>query len=315
MSLAVEARPVALDSVVGNKLVRDSLQSLLDANDLQTIPHSYLFYGPAGCGKTTLARIMAQGYGCSETDIVEINAADLRGIDMVRDQIVRPLSFKPLGGVIAFILDEAHQLSKDAMNCLLKPLEDCPVFCYFFLCTTEPSQIIKTVRTRCAEYEVTPLDEDELKILLIRAGTKYNINVPDVVIEEIAECSDGCPRTALTILDQVKGIGTVEAVREFAAELSGRDTETLALCRIVVGKRSFEEKVGELFERYKELKNKDSEKLRRAMLGYLRSCLLNFKTVSDANRFSQMVDQLTKVDVWKGGPASFVSCLFKLCAL
>lgn len=321
MSLATEVRPFKLDDFVGNKGTVQSLQGVIKSagSDLKTVPHSFLFSGPSGCGKTTLARIIATAIGCEDSELMEINVADLRGIDMVRERIVMPTQFAPMSGARAYILDEAHQLSKAAQNCLLKPLEDCPEHVWFFLCTTEPKGLIETIRTRCAHYTVGNLSDKELKKVLTNALKYGSIEVDEETLETIVVVAEGCPRTALTILDQVKDVDNPN-VEQIALELTGRDENTLTICRLVVSTASPQErqilqKWDKIRAAWKALPDRDPEKIRRSLLGYLRTCLLNSKSLDDADRFSSMIKQLMKLDLWKGGETCLLSCLFDLCVL
>ena len=152
-------RPKSLDAVVGNGGTVAALQKFLKKGNL---PHTILFKGPSGCGKTTLARILAKELGCGVLDLREYNSADFRGIDTIRD-ISRIMTNAPAAGNCrVFILDEAHQLSKDAQNAALKILEDTPKHVYFFICTTDPQKLIATIRSRCTEMPVDLLKLDEM---------------------------------------------------------------------------------------------------------------------------------------------------------
>ncbi len=143
MGLDLKHRPKSFDRIIGNEDTVEALESYLTKKDLN---HSFLFTGPSGTGKTTLARIVAGELGCEGMDFTEMNSADFRGIDTIRN-IRQQMVFPPMEGKNrGWLLDEAHKLSNDAMNSLLKPLEEPPNHVYFFLATTEPQKLITTIR-------------------------------------------------------------------------------------------------------------------------------------------------------------------------
>ena len=137
-------RPTTLDQMVGNEATIKSLKK-----ELENGSHTFLFTGNAGCGKTTLARIIAKEVGAGELSIREINSADNRGIDTARE-VMEQMRFNPSDGdALVWILDEVHMISSAGPNAFLKALEDTPSHCYFFLCTTNPEKLISPLKTRC----------------------------------------------------------------------------------------------------------------------------------------------------------------------
>jgi DNA polymerase-3 subunit gamma/tau len=163
----------------------------------------FLLIGPSGCGKTTIARIIKRELGCSDFEYSEINAADKRGIDFIRE-IILDCGFLPLfGRVKLLVLDEVHQLTTEAQNALLKVLEDTPEHVYFVLCTTEPENIIETIKTRCATYRVNPLPHPEIRGLLDWVCKEEKKKVRDELLEAISKVCNGSLRQALVLLDQV----------------------------------------------------------------------------------------------------------------
>ena len=132
-------RPKTLARVVGNKSTVEALRSMLEA---RTLPHTLLFHGPSGTGKTTLARIVKNELGCLPTDFHEHNSSDFRGIDFIRE-LRSKVNLAAAGPCRVWIIDECHQLTRDAQNAALKILEDTPSHVYFFLCTTDPQKLIK----------------------------------------------------------------------------------------------------------------------------------------------------------------------------
>src|SRR5690554_5071868 len=166
--LYLKYRPDSLDEVVGNSETVELLRSQLSPDASQPIGRSILFHGPTGCGKTTLGRIVARELGAKGSDIKEIDAADFRGIDTIRE-IRKQIAYKPLEGPYqVWILDEVHRATQDAQSALLKTLEDTPSHVYFILCTTDPQKLLPAIRGRCADYQVRTLNDREMRMLLRR---------------------------------------------------------------------------------------------------------------------------------------------------
>ena len=178
MSLYLKYRPKDLSQIKGNKSLVDSLNNML--SNKETCPHTFLLHGPTGCGKTTIARIIANELGCHERDFIEINTADLRGIDTSRE-IINRSQFAPIqGSIMVWLIDECHKLTNDAQNALLKLLEDTPKHIYIILCTTDPQKLLSTIKGRCIQFQVSPLNDIEMFQLLRRIvrDEKEELNVP-----------------------------------------------------------------------------------------------------------------------------------------
>jgi len=259
MELYKKHRPKALRAMVGNEETVLTVQNLLSNNRL---PHTLLLHGPSGCGKTTLARILRKELNCSEMDFKEINAADFRGIDMVRD-INRAMHSAPLGGKSRiWLIDESHKLSSDAQNAFLKALEDTPSHVWFILCTTDPDKLLKTIRTRSCELSLQPLSQSEMSNLLTKVQKREKIELPEAVLDHIIDLSFGSPRQALVMMDKV--IGLEEKDMKLAIENQARmENESIDLCRALIQKKSWKE-IGSILLGLTE----DPEKTRWAVLNY-----------------------------------------------
>ena len=270
MSLSNKYRPKELDEMVGNEDTIAQLESILSRDE--GIPHAFLLSGPSGCGKTTLARIIAERLGCHRDDFMEMDSADMRGIDTVRE-IRRQMKLHPLSGPCrVWLLDECHQLTKDAQEALLKGLEDAPEHVYFIMATTEPDKLIKTVRNRCSHFMVESLSWTVIKKDLLINTCKGEIRtVPDEVLVEIAKAANGSCRAALVMLDKIIDLDEDEMLGAVEAEQT-IETEAIELCRCLMGGKWDKAK-----KILKGLQKQDPERIRRAVLGYANAVTLGDK--------------------------------------
>lgn len=221
MSFFIKHRPKEFKEFIGNSSIVKSVKSLVEKKE---VPHSWMFTGNSGCGKTTLARLVAKTLGAKPSAIFEINASDMRGIDGVRDILSTIAYASPGSPVKVYILDECHQLTKDAQNALLKSLEDAPNHVYFILCTTDPQKLISTIRTRCKEFKLKPLGEDAMLKLLMETCEKESkvfdsINFQTDVYSEIISAAGGSPRLALNMLEKAVNAKTIDEVRDLISGL------------------------------------------------------------------------------------------------
>ena len=219
-------RPQTFDKVIGQEAVVKTLQNAIINNK---ISHAYLFCGPRGTGKTTVARIFAKALNCvnlredgepccecenckeiSESispDVVEIDAASNNGVDEIRD-IRERVKFLPSGAKYKiYIIDEVHMLSTGAFNALLKILEEPPKHVIFVLATTEPQKLPATIISRCQRFEFKPLNVDNISLNLKYVCEKEGVTISDDALELIGEVADGGMRDALSILDQTISYG------------------------------------------------------------------------------------------------------------
>lgn len=193
-------RPKTFKAVLGQDKAVQMLESLLAK---EKVPHCLMFVGPSGCGKTTLARIMRDKLGCQGVDFAEINAADFRGIDLVRDLRKRQDLAPLLGTCRVWLIDEAHKLTGDAQTAFLKMLEDTPDHVYYFLATTDPGKLIKTIHTRSTVVKVEPLKPKVMQELLQKVADKEEVKISEEVLQRIVEVSEGSARKGLVVLHQI----------------------------------------------------------------------------------------------------------------
>jgi len=272
LPLHLKYRPRTFDEIVGNEEVVESLKALLRKDG---VPHSFLFQGPSGCGKTTLARIVARELGCDEREFYEYNVANVRGIDTIRE-IIQQCRFTPIRGrVKVYVLDECHQLTKDAQNALLKVLEDTPKHVYFILCTTDPEKLIKTIRTRCVTYSVTLLPTPKIVMLLKRVCESEGVNFSPKLLREVARASGGCPRKALVILDSVIGMEDEEEAMAADEKFVPDEVQVVEICRKLIDWRiSPSVKWREISRILKSIED-DPEQIRYMILNYMAKVLLD----------------------------------------
>ncbi len=214
-------RPQTFQEVVGQEHVK---QTLLNALKEQRVAHAYLFSGPRGCGKTTMARILAKAVNCEDktsaepcnkcsscvdimsnraVDIIEIDAASHRGIDEVRE-LREGVKFGPTkGNYKVFILDEAHQLTSGASNAFLKTLEEAPSHAIFILATTEAEKMITTIISRCQRFDFRKITVPETVERLKMIAKKEKVQLEDDAFKMIAAASGGALRDAESLLSQV----------------------------------------------------------------------------------------------------------------
>lgn len=269
MSLYQKHRPTSFDMVLGSKN-QATIKSIRAVIEGGSPPHSFLLKGPHGCGKTTMGRLIANELGCVDDDFREIDSADFRGIDSIRE-IRRVMHFKPLHGERrAWLLDEVHKTSGDAQSALLKGLEDPPPHCYFILCTTDPEKLLPTIRSRCAIYEVHRLTDDDMMKLLRRIAQKEGVQLTRSVLESIVDGAKGHPRDAIQILQQVSS-----SPETAAALIEGRnilESKVLDLYQALIrgtGWKSVRSVLSEL-----KATGEDAEGVRRYVLACCSNALL-----------------------------------------
>lgn len=215
-------RPKNFEEVAGQKEIVKTIKTSLRNGKTS---HAYLFTGPRGVGKTTLARLIAKGVNCLENgitdepcnrcenclainngtflDMVEIDAASNRGIDEIR-QLKEKINYQPVKGrKKIYIIDEVHMLTKEAFNALLKTLEEPPEHVIFILATTEADKILPTIISRCQRYDFKTLSLNDMKEQLRFIGKNEGLDIPDDVLELIYESSGGSVRDAVSILERI----------------------------------------------------------------------------------------------------------------
>ncbi|MFN6996928.1 MAG: DNA polymerase III subunit gamma/tau, partial [Aquincola tertiaricarbonis] len=234
--LARKYRPRSFEQMVGQEHV---VRALTNALDQQRLHHAYLFTGTRGIGKTTVSRILAKSLNCigpdgtggitahpcgvcsacteidadRYVDYIEMDAASNRGIDEIRDLLERA-AYKPsVGRFKVFMIDEAHQLTKESFNALLKTLEEPPDYLKFVLATTDPEKMLPTVLSRCLQFNLRPMAPEVVYEHLQHVLKAEAVEHDEASVRLLSRAARGSMRDALSLTDQAiaYGAGRIEA--------------------------------------------------------------------------------------------------------
>ena len=231
-------RPHSFDEIIGQDQVITALKNSLKNN---SISHSYLFSGGRGTGKTSIARIFATELGTAAEDIYEIDAASNRGINEIRE-LRDGVSTRPFSSDYKFyIIDEAHMLTKEAFNALLKTLEEPPSHVVFILATTEKHKILDTIISRCQVFDFNRPGTADLEKLINHVAKQESREIDADSVKAIAKMGDGSYRDTLSQLQtvfahfdgnitfdeyqRIFGGSPVEAIRNMLTALAGKDQQ------------------------------------------------------------------------------------------
>jgi DNA polymerase-3 subunit gamma/tau len=228
MSLYLKYRPQNFASVVGQDHAKKTIQSALKS---QSLSHAYLFCGPRGTGKTSLARILAKGLNCENlisdvepcnqceictsinagklVDLIEIDAASNRGIDEIRELREKIVFAPSQAKTKVYIIDEVHMLTKEAFNALLKTLEEPPNHAYFVLATTEAHKIPETIISRCQQFSFSRINVADISRRLQEIADNEGATYEKDALDLIAKLSAGGLRDAIGLLEQMMTAGEV----------------------------------------------------------------------------------------------------------
>ena len=276
-------RPQNWDEVIGQEHV---VRTLTNAIKLGRVSHAYLFSGPRGTGKTTIARLLAKSVGCVDLDLIEIDAASNRGIDEIR-QLRDGIKFAPTAGKYkVFIIDEVHQLTKEAFNALLKTLEEPPAHAIFILATTEIHKVPETILSRVQLFAFRRLTVAEIIKKLQKIVEAEKIKIDEDAIRLIASYAGGSYRDAESMLEQLRvwsdKIIAKEDIEELLGAVDFEKVKTMTDCLNNAGAKEAIDYVGTLTEG-----GIDLEVFAKALINHLRKIMLIKVDSSLANLMAQ----------------------------
>ena len=233
-------RPSTFEDVVGQEHIERTLKNALEQ---EKVSHAYLFCGPRGTGKTTMARILAKALLCEKAptidpdgtceeclaiaagthpDVYELDAASRTGVENVREEIINRVHYAPThGSYKIYIIDEVHMLSTAAFNALLKTLEEPPSHVVFILCTTDPQKVPDTIHSRCQRFDFHRLSVDEITARLGAVCVQEGVEFEPEALELISHQAEGGMRNALTSLEQLAAFGEGHVTLDGAHRILG----------------------------------------------------------------------------------------------
>lgn len=285
-------RPRRFKEVAGHKAVISSIKRAVLSKEPS---QAYLLIGDSGTGKTTTARIMALALNCESLqdgepclkcrpcqmiqggncpDLVEVNAADTRGIGDVRALCKTMLTMPMMLSRKVYILDEAHQLTNEAQHSILKELEEAPKHVFIILCSTHPKKILPTVKNRCQKFSFGSLTRKDLRNLLEEVVTLEGRELSDILYNNVIDSSAGSPRQALVFLQQLLQVDEkdlVDASRQLLLGEGNADPNVIKICFALDGGRSSWSKV---VASYNDVKHMGAPAIGMIVGGYFRNKLL-----------------------------------------
>ena len=289
LALYRKYRPKKLDEVVGQSEIKKILASSVKN---KTITHAYLFSGPRGTGKTTMAKILAKmvnclnpidGNACNEcancknilnsNDIIEIDAASNNGVDEIRELREKANLVPSIGKYKVYIIDEVHMLTTQAFNALLKTLEEPPKHVIFILATTEYYKIPLTITSRCQKFQFSKISNEDIFARLKQIAELEKIIISDEALMEIAKISDGGMRDSINFLDQLRSFTNNEITIDDVYEVCGDVSSNRILELFTAIKDNNYEKVTSFFENL-DINGKSYSKFLESFICYLKDTIL-----------------------------------------
>lgn len=281
--LTEEYRPRLFKDIIGQS---EAIKQIRSALEHRTLSHAIMLTGPSGCGKTTLARILKDKLGCTKFDYVEVNAADARGIQMVRE-ISERINTSAIGKCRVWCIDEAHAMTSEAKVALLKVLENAPQHAYIILCTTEPQKLLRTIVTRCIEIKLGSLSGEDIRTLInniaaneLGGGSK---GVDDDVLDRIVEVAEGSARKAVKVFQQIMHLKSSEEMLA-AVELTDARRVAFDLVKALIPFKGRPE-WNEVKKVLEAIKDEDPEGIRRLVISVCGSHMVKGNALAGKSRF------------------------------
>lgn len=298
MSLYNKCRPKDFNEMVGDSIIINNLKIIMSQENK---PHTYLFTGPPGCGKTTAALICANKY-IDNTGAIEINSANNRGIDTAR-QIIEQIQGRPIsGGNWVYIINEPHKTTKDWQEAMLSPLEFTPEYVYFFLTTTNPEMLTRQLKSRCEQVKFNSIDTDSLCRLLGKISRKEGKDVDEEILEEIAFNCEGSARNALILLEKVLNIeDKKEALHIIKKGIEDDIPEIKKICNLLLNKNTSWTEISAILN---IIKDKEVESVRRMILGYMTKVLFD----KDSRKAAVIMESFLDPFYTSGFPGLVYAC-------
>lgn len=304
-------RPKNFDEVVGQDVIVKTLQNALLNNK---IAHAYLFSGPRGTGKTSIAKILAKAVNCEKSptdnpcgvcptcvaiqegsisDVVEIDAASNNGVNEIRELRDKVKYLPSLGKYKVYIIDEVHMLTSQAFNALLKTLEEPPAHVIFILATTEPNKVPLTILSRCQRFDFRGISKKDIIRKLDEIRTHENILITNEAISEISRLAEGGLRDAISLFDQAVAFSDGEITLEDVYKVSGSVSKDnlLHLLTDILEKKASEalKLLNEIIEDGKEIPKVVSD-----LVMLLRDILVEKNVVFDTERATLYLEDFSK---------------------
>jgi len=277
-------RPQTFKEVVGHKA---QVKALMEAVD-KGLAHTFLFTGPGGVGKTSLARIVAAEVGVAPENLLDIDAATYTGIDEMR-RVQEHTKYRPLsGGVKGIVVDEVHGLSKQAINSLLKATEEPEEWVYWFFCTTEPGRLPTTMKTRCLHTDLKPVGERDLTDLLEMIVEKEGFEATEDVVDVCVEAADGSPRQAISNLAVCSSFESGDEARE-VLQKNIDEAEAVELARLLMKNAPWKDVQGFL----RKFQG-DPESARHVVRGYVTKVTISVPKQDVAGRGMEILDAFSQ---------------------
>ena len=281
-------RPKTLDDVMGQEIIVKIIKNSIRNNQIN---HAYLFAGPRGTGKTSVAKIFANIINCenpinyqpcgkcisctqpNNSDIIEIDAASNNGVDEIRELRNKVTLLPAYGKYKVYIIDEVHMLTQGAFNALLKTLEEPPAHVIFILATTDPHKVIETILSRCQRLDFKKISNEAIIKNLKKIAKNENIDVDEAALTEIANLADGGMRDSVGMLDQARAYTEGKITIKDIHDINGTLTETNLMeltLNILDGKLNI---ILEKIDEYND-EGKNFIKLTEELINFMRNTLL-----------------------------------------